>query len=276
MPLRKTPAPSNAQAPFPGPDVMEAINTEVTGLWQYVQVPLSDVAGTANAITANCDVALDQNRKGQKFTLTPTAANTGAATLNVNDRGALPIINRDGSVLSAGRLIAGRMETVENDGAAFRLLQDKPPTTSGASRAIFAYQMPAGTAGQNSINGWSRYPLNTQVLNEIAGLVFDGVAQQLTLPAGTYDLMASAYFGQYTGVLVPWNVSDNQMLAGIARVVSNNYTFLQCAGKITLAATKIIELRVAANAVASLGPPLNATSPAIPEQYGFLDIRSIA
>lgn len=274
MANRKTPAPSNGGSLVDGAALMEAINTEVVALWQYLQVPLSDIAGSVDAITAACDVMLDTNRKGQKFTFTPGAPNSGAVTLNINGRGALAVLNRDGTALSAGRLVAGRTEVVENDGTAFRLMQDNPPAQSGSLRAIFAFQLAAGTQGQNCLAGWQKYPLNTQVLNEIPGLTFNPANQQMILPARTYEISASVYFGQTNGVLVPWNATDGQMLPGIARLASNNYTTLHCAGKFTLAAAKTIELRLVASAPTYLGPAVSATNPAIPEQYGYIDIRS--
>jgi hypothetical protein len=276
--VRKTPAPSNMAGLLGGAATLEAINSEVQGLWQYVQVPLSNVAGTANAITADCDVALDANKKGQKFSLTPIAANTGAGTLSVNTKPALALKNRDGSVLVANRLSIGRTEIIENDGVAFRLMNDAPAVAGGNYRSMFAYQLAVGTDGQGLPIGWSKYPLNTLVMNEIPGLTFDGALNQLTLSAKTYEFDAEVFSYASRSSMVLWNVTDNSaVLTGVRSSSYSNTERTRCVGKFTLAATKVFELRVfrASNTgVAGLGLNVNTSSPALPEQYGFLDLRS--
>jgi hypothetical protein len=278
MATRKTPAPSNTPGLIAGAAALEAINTEVQALWQYVQVPLSAVAGTANDITANCDVALDTNKKGQKFSLTPVVANTGAATLSINTKPQLALKNRDGSVLQANRLAIGRTEIVENDGVAFRLMNDAPAVAGGNYRSMFAYQLAVGTDGQGLPVGWSKYPLNTLVMNEIPGLTFDGALNQLTLSARTYEFDAEVFSYASRSNMVLWNVTDNTaVLTGVRSSSYSNTEKIRCVGKFTLAALKVFELRVfrlSNTGVAGLGLNVNSTAPALPEQYGFLDLRS--
>jgi hypothetical protein len=278
MATRKTPAPSNTPGLIAGAAALEAINTEVQALWQYVQVPLSAVAGTANDITANCDVALDTNKKGQKFSLTPVVANTGAATLSINTKPQLALKNRDGSVLQANRLAIGRTEIVENDGVAFRLMNDAPAAVGGSYRSIFAYQLANGTASQNHAAGWIKLPLNTLIINEIPGLTFDGALNQVTLSARTYEFDAEHLMSNALGTLGLYNVTDTVMVASQVRRSSVGYSSpWRCAGKFTLVAPKVFELRpyiINGSGGGNYGGPLSTLAPALPEQYGFLDLRS--
>lgn len=281
MANRKTPAPSNTAGTISGVAALEDINDEISALWQYVQVPLSNVAGTANAITADCDVALDLNKKGQKFTLTPTLTNTAAGTLSVNNKPALALKNRDGSAIVANRLAAGRTEIIENDGVNYRLMNDAPAVVGGSLRSIFAYQLANNVNGQAYPVGWSKYPLNTLVINEITGLTFNGALNQLTLPARTYEIdafMATYYRGTAFAL---YSVSDGQVISGtVNSSPANNSGPTRLVGKFTLTAPKVVELRlhnnptVGAAGVTGLGQASFSSAPALPEQYGFLDLRS--
>ena len=275
---RKTPAPSNTGGVISGPTALEDILTEVDALFQFAQIPLSAVAGTANAITAVCDVVLDSNRKGQKFSLTPIFANTAATTLNIDGRGALAIKNRDGTPIGASRLAVGRTEVLENDGTAYRLLNDAPSSAGGFLRSIFAYQLASGSNGQATIAGWQKYPLNTLIQNEIPGLTFNAGLNQITLPALAYDWVdATVYYEAYTAGVFLWNVTDNAAFPGMVRQTCRYISPCRTAGKFNLSASKIAELRLyctAATGVTSLGAPLGIASPSvIPEQYGFIELR---
>jgi hypothetical protein len=276
---RKTPAPSNSASPFNGIATMEAINAEVQGLWQYVPVPLSNVAGTANDITADCDVPLDAYKKGQKFTLTPLAVNTGATRLNINGKGLVSLKNRDASAVSAGRLAIGRTEAIEHDGVNLRLMNDAPASANGNYRSIFGYQTGNGIDGQGHAIGWTKYPLNTLILNEIPGLAFDGALSRITAQARTYEFDARAIFYVGRGVLLLWNVTDDQAVPGQFQInaIAGNIITTSCIGKFTLASTKVLELRQywdQAVAATALGFKVGTVAPALPEQYGFLDLRS--
>lgn len=278
---RKTPAPSNALTPFNGTTTMEAINAEVQGLWQYAQVPLSNVAGSANDILADCDVPLDAYKKGQKFSLTPIAANTGPMRLNINNRGLMSLKNRDGSALIAGRIAVGRTEAIEYDGVNLRLMNDQPANVANSYRSIFAYQVANNVDGQGHATGWTKYPLNTLIINEIPSLSFDGALNQMTLQARTYEFDARAFIYYGTCAFLLWNVTDNQAVPGQVQTgqsTASGYTSnMNCVGKFTLTSTKVIELRQYWNTTASatgLGFKVGTVGPALPEQYGFLDLRS--
>lgn len=279
---RKTPAPSNTAGAISGVAALEDINTEVQALWQYLQVPLSDPpggTGAGNSYLAVADVAVDLNRKGQKFTWTPDRANTGAVDLDTG-AGALPLRDRVGAALTAGRLAVGRTEIVENMGTELRLVLDAPVASQSLKRSIFAYQLGTNVNGSGTAAGWNNYPLNTIILNEL-GLTFNAGTGQITLPAGDYDWVeGSFHYVDARAAAFLWNVTDDIPVPGIARQSVNGYTPLRFVGKFTLAAAKIVRARLYCSVAVgstSLGTALNITSPsAQPEQYGFLVIQRYA
>ncbi len=272
-PLRKTPAPSNAAAPFTGPATLEAINDEVRGLWRYAIVPLSSVGGTANAITAVCDVPLDVAQKGNGFLLTPVAANTGAATLNVG-KGPKALVNRDGSALAAGRLAAGVQEVVTDDGTSYRLAVDKPAASSAPPlTALFAYQLARNTASANIVAGWQTYPINMQVQNNIPGLSLNAATFTLTLPNRPLRVRMKAFTNNADPAAVfLWNVSGAAPItANFVRQPACLYGAIEAEGLITPATSMTAQVKVyAVSASGNFGEPLNLGSPSTPEQYGFI------
>lgn len=77
-----------------------------SAIWHYCAAP---AGGTANALTASCLPAITSLVNGANFLVTPSVNNTGTATMAMQGLGALPIVNRDGSALSAGQLASGQM-----------------------------------------------------------------------------------------------------------------------------------------------------------------------
>lgn len=276
---RKVPAPSNTPGGgISGTTFMEDVLAEVQALYRYVQIPLYDVAGT-NTITAKCNVPLDARAAGNKFTLTPVAGNTGAATLEIDLRGPLPIKDRTGAALAAGRLVTGRSEVLEDFGTEYRLLLDPPLSASATQRSIIAYQQPSGTDGGSTTTGWNKYPLNTIIRNDIAGLTFNAGTNQITLSTGTYKRVRAVGFN-YTAQassLHLWNVSDNVEVAGFARVVGRDYSAPEINGQFSIGATKVFELRLytaGGQSGIGFGQAVGIASPsAIPEQYGFIEFE---
>lgn len=269
---RKIPAPSNTPGGgISGTAFMEDALTEVQALWRYAKVPLSSVVGS-NTITAQCDVPLDVRGKGNKFTFTPVAPNTVAPTLEINGKGQLPLRDRSGAVLPAGRLATGRAEDVEDFGTEYRLMIDPPPSAAVQQRSLFAYQLNNGVAAGGLPTGWMKYPINTLILNEI-GITFNAGLNRLTLPARTYEVDASAWAYSYAAGLFLVNTSDGgAAMGGMARSTMYAYGQARTTGKFTLATPKDVELWLySSNAGGSLGNPLTSGHP---EQYGFIDFRS--
>jgi hypothetical protein len=82
---------------------------------------LTDTGGV-NAIVTAFPTVPDSYGNGMTLTLLAAAANTGAATINVNELGVKSILRADGAALSAGDISAGSMVRLSYDGTAFRLM----------------------------------------------------------------------------------------------------------------------------------------------------------
>jgi hypothetical protein len=78
--------------------------------------------GVVNAIVTAFAVAPTAYGNGMTLTLLAAAANTGAATINVNALGAKNIVRADGSALQAGDISAGGMIRLSYDGTVFRIM----------------------------------------------------------------------------------------------------------------------------------------------------------
>lgn len=136
-------------------------------------------------------------------------------------------------------------------------------------------QKPSGTTGGASIVGWTTRTLNTTIVNGIPGASL--ASNQITLPAGTYYVEASAPTSQVgVNLLRIRNVSDSTDIKyGPVAVSPNNWTsqaYIQ--GRFTIASSKIISLQhYTENAVAEgLGKP---ASLGISEVYANICIWQI-
>ena len=104
----------------------------------------------------------------------------------------------------------------------------------------------SGTAGGASSSGSNTRVLNTEVVNNISGASL--ASNQITLPAGTYRIDASAptYQSQRTRVSL-YNVTDSAVailgISSYASPVDHGSVRAQLSGYITIAAEKVFELR---------------------------------
>lgn len=103
-------------------------------------------SGSANALVATLTPAPPSLAflAGAPLRIQAAAANTGAATLNVNGLGAVAIVNADGSALTAGQITAGQISEVTYNGTSFNLVG------GGAS----AQAVLATTGSLTLSNGW--------------------------------------------------------------------------------------------------------------------------
>ena len=91
-------------------------------------------AGTGTAYTLTFTPALQGYVTGQCFLFKPHVTNTGAATLNVQDKGALALTKASGGSLvplGAGDLPLGRLMQVCHDGTALQLMGTAPDASGG-------------------------------------------------------------------------------------------------------------------------------------------------
>jgi len=81
---------------------------------------------------------------GQEFTFTATTANTGAATLDVNGKGAKTIKKRHDVDLADGDIEAGQAVTVFCDGTNFQMLSQVAAASASSSTFLLPFWFPAG------------------------------------------------------------------------------------------------------------------------------------
>lgn len=120
---------SASPPPVSGPTFMDAVQEEVTALFNAAMLPLSNYAGTTNDPTADVTPALTGAlQNGMGFLFTAQATNTGAMTLAIGGTAAKSIVDRDGVALIAGMIRIGGI---------YPLVYD---TTSGKLIAITIWQ----------------------------------------------------------------------------------------------------------------------------------------
>lgn len=112
------------------------VNERVKSLFDASRLPLTDVAGTGDAVTATLDPALDGDGlvDGMTFGITWAAANTGGVTLAINGGSAVPVLDAEGLALAPGALASGLRSTLEYVGGDFRIL-----STMGGDAALGRY-----------------------------------------------------------------------------------------------------------------------------------------
>lgn len=167
------------------------VNAEIAALWRYIAAPLTGVGGTANAVTATSDTsvvaAISAYATGQKFSITPTATNSGAVTIAIDGLSAKSVKDTDGTALPAGAWVSGRQYILEYDGTNFRKHDTSAPTVIGSAAPdmIVRDEKAANTAGGTFTSGaFQQRTLNTAVRNVISGASTG--SNLFSLPAGTY------------------------------------------------------------------------------------------
>ena len=102
-----TNVPEGALATIVGKRHIERFNSSTWDVVSHLPTYGGTVAGTANAITLAHSPALTAYEDGQVFIFTPSAANTGATTVNVDTLGAKACKLTDGSAFVGGELASG-------------------------------------------------------------------------------------------------------------------------------------------------------------------------
>jgi len=119
-----------------GLSVRTALNLRTKALFDAAQLPLTSVAGTANAVTATLAPVLDGDGllDGMTFTLTWGAANTAGVTLAINGGSAVPVLGPNGLALPAGSVDAGLRSQITYIGGDFVMLS--PTLLSGGAGGL--------------------------------------------------------------------------------------------------------------------------------------------
>lgn len=158
-----------------------------------VPLKLTNVGGTANAITADTDPAIDGYAAGQLFLLVPASANTGATTLNLNGLGAVSILSMTGAALVGGELVAGAATLLAFDGTAMRLVI--PDLSTFQILEPFAV-LSADRTGNNDANAQAVFGAGSDELTLAADTTYEFEARYtMARTAGTTSHTTSVLFG---------------------------------------------------------------------------------
>jgi hypothetical protein len=142
-------------------------------------------------------------------------------------------------------------------------------------------EQPRGTNGGTSTNGtYHDRVLNTVVANSIPGASL--ASNQVTLPAGTYEVFATAPSRSGAGggtVLFLYNVTDSvDLMRGENGAGTGNINTLAfCRGRFTLSSTKVLKLRhyigagQVTDGLGGVAAPAGAA-----EVYSSLELRKVA
>ena len=164
--------------PPTGLEFLEQYGSFVDALIDTSVLRLASVAGTADAITATAEPFAVPGTglvTGMKFTLVPASNNTGAATLDIDGRGAQSIVNGDGSALNADALVAGTRYILEFDGTSFVIIGS---TGSAAGAAASRTVIDTTQVWENGL------PANTLVQVELWGAGGGGATALSTAGGG--------------------------------------------------------------------------------------------
>lgn len=208
--------------------------------------------------------------------------NTGASTVQIEALGAKDITLPDGTALSGGE-INGYIFAVYNSASnRFEILTSSKTFESIQYDAIVRCQdqKPASTNGGSSVAGsWVTRTLNTKTL-DTAGIA-TLAANQVTLPAGTYDVIARSPGESSNGHRVRiYNATDAITLGDpgssahvFGTVVCNQDSIVRT--RFTINASKAIEVQHrSSSAKASTG--LGSPGKGITEVYAEVEFKRLA
>jgi hypothetical protein len=157
------------------------------------------------------------------------------------------------------------------------------PSSGGDLGAFWAYeeQSPGTAGGTSTANTWMTRVLNTNPVNSITGASLS--SNVITLPAGTYDVAASA--PTYSGTTVSarsiqlYNSSDSAVIIDGDTIWNAQEVRSHLQGRFTLAAAKNVVLRSIANTAVStngLGVNSGGFSNSVPNHFSDIFIRKVA
>lgn len=134
------------RAPFGDPNgeqLVDGINSRFKTLFDAASLPLTNVAGTANDVTATLAPALDGDGllDGMSFTITWADENTGPMTLALNGGSPVPVLGADGGGLPPGSVGPNLRSLVSYVGGDFVLLsQSLLAGGAGAARYYWVFE----------------------------------------------------------------------------------------------------------------------------------------
>lgn len=244
-----------------------------------------DESGVADAYVL--DVRTDQHAPqsyfdGLEARFSPGNANTGACTANIAGLGGKSIKTKAGADPAAGDLPAGGDIILRYDLTNDWLTIDNATAANAFGDQLLHIQdqKTSGTDGGTFTSGAKRTrDLNTVLINGISGASLS--TNQITLPAGTYFVMANApAYRVDPHKLTIYNVTDAAYeLDGTSERSDGSY-FTQTrsfvAGTFTLAASKVLELSHECTTTKSTNGFGNSCAFGEPEVYADVKIWKVA
>ena len=143
----------NTSPPLSGTAFLTQYGDYLDALIDVATLRLTNVGGTANAITATAEpfqIPASGLVAGANLILVPAVNNTGAATLDIDGRGAATILKGDGTNITADTLVANTSYLLSFRGAAFFIVGSEAEVSSSGllSVQVFTtsstYTKPAG------------------------------------------------------------------------------------------------------------------------------------
>lgn len=133
--------------PVSGSVFLAEYSDRIKSLFDASALPLISVGGTANAVTATLDPALDGGGlvDGMKFEITWGAANTAGVTLALNGGSAVSVLDPAGTALVAGAIGSGLRSLLEYIGGSFRILSPLLSSLGGGSARYYWQFTASGT-----------------------------------------------------------------------------------------------------------------------------------
>ncbi len=244
--------------------------------------------GTVDALTLVLSPAVVSLSNGMTVVFRAAGANTIVApTLKVGSPAAKTIVKGANSALAVGDIAgAGHWLVVQFDGVLdkFVLLNPAKGINPASSSVLHVQdQRASGTAGQSLVaTTWNLRTLQTVVRNDIDGASL--AANQVTLPAGTYDVIASAAMHQNSIATTLHKLRLRNISAGNTVLLgSNEYMNVANAGttggntarlegRIVLAVSRVFELQH----YSTTGASNLANSSGEAEVYASLFISKVA
>lgn len=187
------------------------------GKWNY-----GAAAGTASALTLTLSPAPANVAAitGAIILVKILATNTGAATLDVNGTGALPVQRLDGSALGAGDLPAARYVALTCTGSSYTLLSSGYQEVRRRLTGNTSFYVNGSTGNDNNdgLSSGSAWATLTKVASYLSTQVdLNGFTVTVNVANGTYTA------GFSLGSMLPGQSSPNQV-----KLIGNNANPISC------------------------------------------------
>lgn len=186
---------------YHGPRVADELERVVT--------PLTNVGGTANAITANSNMTVPALRATKLFSLMPTAANTAATTINIDALGAVNIF-ANGAACKGGEIANGVPLLLYYDGTQCNIVG---PAAQSHASAAKAWIEAAGDGSSITVS------FNVSGITDVGAGVL-GVTIDIDFASANYVAVPGGASSTSSTATARWYSIDSQ-LAGSFRIFAN-------------------------------------------------------